>query len=171
MGGMGIRIRQETPTDASAIEVVIVAAFFDARHTGHNEQFIVKALRKSGELTLSLVADDNGTIVGHVAVSPVMISDGTSGWFGLGPISVLPERQGRGIATRLMEHALAGLRKLGASGCVVLGDPNYYSRFGFGPEASLVLPGVPPENFMAISFNGLLPAGIVSYHDSFAASS
>ncbi|HSY09065.1 MAG TPA: N-acetyltransferase, partial [Steroidobacteraceae bacterium] len=72
----------------SAIEAVTIAAFLNAPHSGHTEHFIVSALRKAGKLTLSLVADAKGTIIGHVAVSPVSISDGSAGWFGLGPISV-----------------------------------------------------------------------------------
>src|SRR5690606_17497287 len=109
------------------------------------EQFILSALRESGQLSVSLVADESGTVVGHVAVSPVVVSDGATGWYGLGPLSVAPERQGQGVGGQLVEHALAELRRLGASGCVVLGDPKYYSRFGFIAEPSLALPGVPPE--------------------------
>lgn len=164
-----MRIRKESPSDAGAIEAVTIAAFRNAAHTDHTEQFIVRSLRSSGQLTVSLVAEDNGSIVGHVAVSPVAISSGAASWYGLGPISVAPERQGQGVGTRLMEHALAELRTLGASGCVVLGEPGYYSRFGFNAEPSLVLPGVPAEYFQAISFAGPMPSGTVSYHDSFAA--
>jgi putative acetyltransferase len=68
-----------------------------------------------------------------------------------------------------MKHALTALRSLGASGCVVLGEPGYYSRFGFNAEPSLTLPDIPAEYFQAISLNGSLPSGTVSYHDSFAA--
>jgi putative acetyltransferase len=166
---VSIRIRKEAPTDVAAIEDVTVAAFLNAAHTDHTEQFIVSALRNSGRLSVSLVADDNGAVIGHVAVSPVTVSGGAVGWYGLGPISVAPEHQGRGIGTQLMEQALAELHKLGASGCVVLGDPPYYSRFGFKAEPSLVLPDVPPEYFQAISFVGPSPSGTVSYHQSFAA--
>lgn len=166
---MNIRIREEQPQDIAAIEALTVSAFLNAIHTDHTEQFIVNALRNSGKLSVSLVADENGTIVGHVAVSPVTISDGASGWYGLGPISVAPEHQRRGLGARLMKQALAELRGLGASGCVVLGDPNYYARFGFRVEPSLALPGVPPGYFQALAFDGSLPAGVVSYHESFAA--
>jgi putative acetyltransferase len=114
-------------------------------------------------------ADVGGTIVGHVAVSPVVISDGTSGWFGLGPISVVPEHQTRGVGARLMEEALGLLRKLGAGGCVVLGDPKYYGRFGFRSDRRLNLPGVPPEYFQALSFDSSRPHGVVSYHGAFEA--
>ena len=164
-----MRIRKEEPSDTAGIEAATIAAFRNATHTNHAEQFIVRALRNAGQLTVSLVAEDNGSIIGHVAVSPVAISSGAERWYGLGPISVMPGHQGRGVGTQLMEHALAELRALGAAGCVVLGEPGYYSRFGFKAEPSLVLPGVPAEYFQAISFNGSLPHGTVSYHDSFAA--
>lgn len=127
------------------------------------------ALRKAGQLAVSLVAEDAGAIVGHVAVSPVTISSGAAGWYGLGPISVAPAQQGRGIGTQLMQQALAALRERGAAGCVVLGDPGYYARFGFRAESSLVLPGVPAEYFQALLLDGVLPAGIVSYHEAFSA--
>lgn len=166
---MIIRIRKEAATDVAAIEAVTVAAFQNADHTSHTEQFIVTGLRNAGQLSVSLVADDNGAVVGHVAVSPVTISDGTAGWLGLGPISVAPDYQGQGVGAQLMVQALAELRALGASGCVVLGDPGYYSRFGFKAEPSLVLPEVPPEYFQAILLNNSLPSGVVSYHESFAA--
>ncbi len=81
---MGIRIRKEAPSDVEAIEAVIVTAFLNAAHTDHTEQFIVNALRNSGQLSVSLVADDNGAVIGHVAVSPVTVSNGAAGWYGLG---------------------------------------------------------------------------------------
>ncbi len=164
-----MKIRKETPSDIAAIEAMTIAAFQNAAHTNHAEQFIVNALRNSGQLTVSLIAEDNDSVIAHVAVSPVTISGGAISWYGLGPISVTPEHQGQGLGAQLMEHALAELRTLGAAGCVVLGEPAYYSRFGFNAEPSLVLPGVPAEYFQAISFNGSLPSGTVSYHDSFAA--
>ena len=135
-----MKIRKETPSDIAAIEAVTIAAFQNAAHTNHAEQFIVNALRNADQLTVSLVAEDNGSVVGHVAVSPVTIFSGTTRWYGLGPISVTPEHQGQGLGAQLMEHALADLRTLGAAGCVVLGEPAYYSRFGFNAEPSLVLP-------------------------------
>ena len=166
---MSIRIRKEASTDAAAIEAVTIAAFQNTAHASHTEQFIVAALRKAGQLSVSLVADHSGAVVGHVAVSPVAISDGTTGWLGLGPISVAPAYQRQGVGAQLMEHAIAELRALGASGCVVLGEPGYYSRFGFKAEPSLVLPEVPPEYFQAVLFGSSLPSGSVSYHESFAA--
>jgi putative acetyltransferase len=167
---MRVEIRREAETDIPAIVAVTAAAFLSAPHTSHTEQFIVNALRKAGKLTISLVADSAGTVVGHVAVSPVSVSDGTPGWFGLGPISVVPEHQRHGVGSRLMRETLRILRENNAAGCVVLGAPEYYSRFGFRADPALVLPDTPPEYFQAISFGASQPRGIVSYHEAFSAS-
>jgi putative acetyltransferase len=166
---MTIKIRSESPSDVTAIEIVTKAAFLNAPHTSHTEQFIANALRKAGMLSVSLVAEDNGAIVGHVAISPVSISDGSSGWYILGPIAVAPDRQGLGIGAQLVNQALAELCKLEAAGCVLVGNPSYYSRFGFKPEPALVLPDVPPEYFQAISFGTEIPTGIVTSHEAFNA--
>ena len=96
-----MRIRTETPADAAAIEALTIAAFAQSSHNSHAEQFIVRALRAAEALTLSLVAEEDGSLVGHAALSPVSISDGSQGWHGLGPISVLPQwqrRPGRSVA-------------------------------------------------------------------------
>lgn len=166
---MSIQVRSETSSDAAAIYAVTVKAFLDAAHTSHTEQFIVNALRDCGQLSISLVAEEGGEILGHVAVSPVSVSSGANGWYGLGPLSVVPERQRQGIGSALVKQALEELRGLNAAGCVLLGDPDYYRRFGFRAEPALVLPGVPPEYFQAISFTGAVPAGKVSYHIAFDA--
>ena len=164
---MNIKIRTETAADIPAIEAVTIAAFLHAPHTSHTEQFIVSALRKAGLLTISLVADAAGSVIGHVAVSPVSISDGAGGWFGLGPLSVAPEHQARGVGSRLMHDALRLLRERGAAGCVLLGEPDYYRRFGFQADPKLILPGVPPEYFQAISLDSSRPHGTVAYHEAF----
>ena len=170
---MTLQLRHETPNDRAAIEAVTIAAFANAAHTSHTEQFIVRALRAANELTLSIIAEEHGQIIGHVALSPVTITDGhgnkTAGWYGLGPISVLPERQGQGIGSRLMEQALSELRAMQAAGCVLLGDPAYYTRFGFLAHAGLQLPGVPPSYFMALALHGPVPEGIAHYSDAFDA--
>lgn len=164
-----MEIRSETPADIAAIEAVTVAAFQHAAHTQHTEQFIVAALRRAGALTVSLVAEEGGQVIGHVAVSPVMVSDGVAGWYGLGPVSVAPACQGRGVGRALLERALAELRAQGAIGCVVLGEPGYYARFGFVAEPALVLAGVPAEYFQALAFIGPPPSGTVAYQPAFAA--
>lgn len=165
---MDIEIRNESASDVAHIHRVTEQAFLNALHTDHTEQFIVQALRKSEALTISHVAEVSGKIVGHVAISPVKISDGATGWFGLGPISVLPEFQGRGAGSKLMESSLAALEAIGAAGCVVLGDPDYYGRFGFKVVEGLVFPGAPAEYFQALSFNDKFPCGEVSYHEAFS---
>lgn len=167
---MDFRIRPEAPGDAAAIAAVSIAAFAFAEHSGGNEQFIVDALRRNGQLVVSLVAeDDRGIVIGHVAVSPVSISDGTRGWYGLGPLSVVPVYQGHGIGSALVKAALATLRRMAAGGCVLVGDPAYYARFGFRTEPGLAYPGLPAEYFQAIAFAGHVPSGNVAYHESFAA--
>lgn len=166
---LSISIRKEQAGDVQSIHEVTIAAFLDAPHTDHTEQFIVKALRESGALSISLVAEDLGEIVGHVALSPVVISDGAEGWYGLGPISVSPNSQGKGIGSMLMNAAIQQLKNIRAKGCVLLGDPSYYQRFGFKPEEGLRLPAVPAEYFQALVLRGDLPQGDVSYHASFSA--
>ena len=170
---MPLQLRHETPNDIDAIEAVTIAAFADAPHTSRTEQCIVRALRAAGELTLSIVAVEHGQVVGYVALSPVKITDdhgrSAAGWYGLGPISVLPQRQGQGIGSRLMEQVLSELRAMQAAGCVLLGDPAYYARFGFEARAGLQLPGVPPGYFMALALRGPVPEGIAQYSDAFNA--
>lgn len=166
---VAITVRKERATDIDAICRLTEAAFRDHPHSKHTEQFIVNALRRCDCLTISLVAVDGDAIVGHVALSPVTISSGGPGWFGLGPISTLPNRQREGIGSLLIDSALAELKHIGAAGCVVLGDPGFYSRFGFKAHRGLELPGVPAEYFQAISFGAEPPPGSVRYHEAFAA--
>ncbi|AOE85144.1 GNAT family N-acetyltransferase [Pseudomonas sp. TCU-HL1] len=166
---MNIIVRNEQTDDIDAIAQLTKAAFEHEQHSSHTEQFIVNALRRSGRLTISLVAVESDALVGHVAISPVTLSCGIAGWYGLGPISVLPDRQGRGIGSMLMEASLAELRRQGGLGCVLLGDPGYYGRFGFKAQPGLELPGVPPEYFQALSFGSDLPRGSVHYHAAFDA--
>ena len=164
-----IKIRNEIAADILAIENLTKAAFMNALHADHTEQFIVNALRKAHKLSLSLVAEQNGVVVGHVAISPVTISDGSDKWYGLGPISVAPELQRQGIGSQLMEEVLKILKSQGALGCVVLGDPDYYGRFGFEADAKLFYADVPPEYFQVYAFDSEVPTGEVFYHEAFNA--
>lgn len=126
-----IAIRSETDADVAAITEVTVAAFKTLEISHHTEQFIIAALRAANALTVSLVAESDGRVVGHVAFSPVNISDGTRNWNGLGPISVLPDYQRQGIGTALVLKGLTLLKGLNAQGCCLVGHPDYYRRFGF----------------------------------------
>ena len=164
---MSVSIRKEKPIDIEPIHDVTAAAFLYAPHTDHREQFVVAGLRSSGMLSLSLVAEQSNQIIGHVALSPVSISDGSLEWYGLGPISVLPSEQGKGVGSQLMRAALAELVNMNANGCVLLGDPEYYKRFAFQSIDGLVLPDVPPEYFQAVRIQGQYPRGTVTYHESF----
>jgi len=162
-------IRPETPADVDAITAVTAAAFRDHPFSRQTEPFIVLALRRVGVLAVSLVAEDDGRVVGHVAFSPVVMSDGTAGWYGLGPVSVLPEHQRCGIGGALVTEGLAAVKTLGGRGCVLVGDPAWYRRFGFANPAGLVHPGVPPEVFLALAFGDPVPRGAVTFHAAFAA--
>lgn len=164
-----ILIRDETPDDIKAIAAVIIAAFEPLEISSHTEQFIVEALRSAGALSLSLVAEVDGRVVGHIAFSPVTISDGTQNWYGLGPVSVLPIYQRQGIGKALIQEGLCRLKNRGAQGCCLVGHPEYYPKFGFKPVAGLMLEGVPPEVFFALSFNGSVPQGHVTFHEGFQA--
>jgi len=164
-----ISIRPERPGDADPIAQVLREAFAGHPHSRQTEAHIVAALRRADALAISLVAEREGIVVGHVAFSPVTISDGTMGWFGLGPVAVAPAYQRQGIGGALIREGFASLRAHGARGCVVLGDPGYYRRFGFGPDPKLTLAGVPAEYFLALAFGGDAPCGAVTYHEAFAA--
>lgn len=166
---MTIVIRDEQPADTETIFDLTRLAFLNAAHTNHTEQFIVNALRRSGHLALSLVAEEEERLIGHVAFSPVSVSSGDAGWYGVGPLSVLPECQQKGIGTLLMQQGIARLTAMNAKGCLLVGDPAYYSRFGFSPCVGLTLPGVPPEYFLGKSFRDAMPKGEVKFSPAFGA--
>ena len=148
----------------------MTAAFATAPLSNQAEAAIVDGLRIAGALTISLVAVDDGEVVGHVAFSPVTICGADPGWFGLGPIAVRPDRQGLCIGQALARAGLARLTTLGAGGAVVLGEPDYYGRFGFKVHSGLWLADVPASHFMALTLSGETPSGQVAYHAAFSTS-
>jgi putative acetyltransferase len=164
-----IEIRDEQPDDIAAIRAVNLEAFGQA-----DEGRIVDALRANGAATLSLVAVDNGTVVGHIMFSPLSV--GAVQGAGLGPMAVRPTQQRQGIGSRLVE---AGVARLRASGCpfiVVLGHPEFYPRFGFRPAAIHGVTcewDVPSEAFMVALLDpavaGLL-RGVARYRPEFTGS-
>jgi len=166
---MDFLIRDETPQDAAAISEVTALAFETLEISSHTEQYIVEALRAAGALTVSLVAEMDGRVVGHIAFSPVTISDGSGRWYGLGPVSVLPALQRMGIGKALIWEGLARLKALGARGCCLVGHPQYYRKFGFENVPGFSHEGVPPEVFLSLSFDGILPQGTVAFHEGFNA--
>jgi putative acetyltransferase len=164
-----IAIRTENGDDVSAITEVTVAAFETLEISHHTEQFIIAALRAANALAVSLVAEADGRVIGHIAFSPVAISDGTRDWYGLGPVSVLPEYQRQGIGKALIKEGLSRLKDVNAHGCCLVGHPDYYRKFGFKNTPGLGVEGVPQEVFFALSFDGHIPQGTVSFHDAFKA--
>ncbi len=162
-------IRNETEEEVKAITDVTISAFRTLEISRQTEQFIINALRAAKALTLSLVAQIDSLVVGHIAFSPVIISDGTQNWYGLGPISVLPSYQRQGIGKGLIEEGLSRLRSLNAQGCCVVGHPDYYKKFGFRNSAGLIHEGVPQEVVFALSFSGNTPQGVVTFHEAFTA--
>ena len=162
-------IRPEQPKDIAAITHVNELAFRSEPHSEQTEHLIVLALRNAGALSVSLVAEKDNHIIGHVAFSPVQFSDGSTHWFGLGPVAVLPEFQRQGVGKALVNHGIASLRALRASGCVVLGDPNYYQQFGFQNRPECIFEGVPAEYFQVLTFGVNSAVGQVTYHAAFNA--
>lgn len=162
-------IRNERDTDIEVITEVTIAAFKNHPISNNTEQFIIHALRAAGALTISLVAEIDRKVVGHIAFSPVTISDGTTGWYGLGPISVLPDYQRQGIGKALINEGLSLLKDLGAQGCALVGDPNYYKRFGFKNYPELIYEGIPQEFFLILPFTQKIPQGVIVFHDGFKA--
>jgi putative acetyltransferase len=164
-----IVIRNETDDDVDAIANLTITAFEPLEVSSHTEQFIIEALRAAHALTLSLVAELDGQVVGHIAFSPVTLSEGTQGWYGLGPVSVLPEYQRQGIGKALIKEGLSRLKAMKAQGCCLVGHPEYYPRFGFKNVPGLGLEGVPQEVFFALAFDGHYPQGTVTFHEGFNA--
>lgn len=162
-----MEIRSERAGDEQGISSLVTAAFATAEHSDGTEAAIVEQLRQTGALTVSLVVEDQGTIIGHVAFSAVTIGGQDCGWFGLGPVAVEPECQGAGIGARLIRQGLEQLRAAGAKGCVVLGEPDYYGRFGFRADSRLTYPGPPPQYFQMLPFGADVPTGTVTYHPAF----
>ncbi len=164
-----ITIRNETRDDVFAIAEVTIAAFKTLEISNHTEQFIIEALRAAKALTVSLVAEMDNRVIGHVVFSPVTISDGTPDWYGLGPVSVLPEHQRKGIGKSLIEEGLLRIKCLNARGCCLVGHQEYYRKFGFKNVLGIGHEGVPPEVFFTLSFDGHIPQGIVEFHLGFQA--
>ena len=164
---MLIRVEQEG--DCASIGDVTARAFAGKEHSDQNEPLIIERLRAGDALTVSLVAVEHDAVIGHVAFSPVTIDGENGRWFGLGPVSVEPNSQSRGIGSALIRKGLDQLRQREAAGCVVLGDPAYYRRFGFEHDDALRYDGAPPEYFMRLLLaDEEPPKGRVDYAPAFS---
>jgi len=164
-----MHIRKEQPEDIAAIRRLTDEAFRAVPYSNQKEAAIIDVLRSASALTLSLVAEEEGSLLGHVAFSLVLIDGTDCNWYGLGPLSVQPDRQGEGIGSALIREGLLRLRETGAKGCVLLGDPDYYRRFGFKADERLRLEGVPAQYFQCLIIEGEMPRGRVTYNAAFDA--
>ena len=162
-------IRPERPDDIEAISTITEMAFRTCPYGEHTEQLIIEALRRAGALSVSLVAELDAQVAGHIAFSPVQISDGSSGWYALGPVSVVPELQGQGIGRTLVNAGLDELRGLGATGCVLVGEPKFYGRFGFRSRPELTMDDVPQEVVLSLPFGEQPAIGKIVHHEAFGA--
>lgn len=165
-----VEIRSERPEDIRAIYDLTKRAFEPTAFAGGDEQDLIDAVRDAGALSISLVAEIGAKIVGHVAFTPAKATDNTPGWFGLGPVAVEPELQRKGIGHQLINEGLGKLREWNAAGCIVVGDPNYYQRFGFLPFPALAPAGQPPEYFMMLPMMESQPKSVVDFHPLFSTS-
>ena len=164
---MNLRIRAEEAGDINTIATITRDAYVDNPHSRHSEHLIVDGLRSGRALALSLVAELDGVVVGHVAFSRVDISDGSTGWYCLGPLAVTASARGAGVGGRLVREGLDRLRAMGGNGCVVLGDPAFYRRFGFRHNPEIMIQGEGQDRFLALSFAGARAGGVITYHPAF----
>jgi putative acetyltransferase len=162
-------VRSETDRDVDGIREVNIAAFKGHPFSQQTEHLIVEALRAADALAVSLVADSDGEVVGHIAFSAADIGGSSGGWFLLGPVAVRPARQGEGIGRALVESGVDALRARGAGGCVLVGDPEFYGRFGFAQQPGVTWDGVPAENVLCLLISGEMPAGEVTADPAFLA--
>jgi putative acetyltransferase len=162
-----VHIRVEAPGDIDDIHHVHAVSFPTSL-----EAKLVDALRDAGRLRISLVAEEGGAVVGHVAFSPVTV-EGSGNGAGLGPVAVLPDFRRRGIADKLIRAGLAECGRWQFGFVVVLGDPHYYRRFGFLPAAQWKLSDEygGGDAFQAMELGaGIIPrsGGIVRYAPEFS---
>lgn len=160
-------IRPETSADHASIDDLTARAFAPVPYSDGSEPRIIDALREAGELTLSLVAEEDGALLGQITFSPVSINGVHDGWFGLGPVSVDPQHQSKGIGGALVREGLAQLTARSARGCVLVGDPAYYARFGFQNHCGLGYAVLDPAYVQKRVLAGPDRTGRLTYCDSF----
>ena len=170
---MEINIREELEKDYEVVERLTEEAFKNAVHSDGTEHLLVNRLRKSDDFIkeLSLVAEDNGKVIAHLMLTKAKINNGDMSveTLALAPVSVIPEYQGKGIGSKLINVA----RRLGYKSVIVLGHDKYYPKFGFVPASKYGIKApfdVPDEAFMVKELNdGSLigVSGIVEYTKEF----
>ena len=163
-----MEIRPESSEDRAGIYQLIQAAFADKDYSSGTEGLIVDALRKQGDLTISLVAIQSETLVGHIAFSPVSIAGQSENIYSLGPVAADPSLRFQGIGTALINAGLERLQVLKARACVLIGDPNYYHRFGFVGNCGLRYGELPPSYVQALVWGEPLSTGEISFAPAFS---
>jgi putative acetyltransferase len=161
------QLRPETQADHNTIYDLTQQAFAPMPYSDGDEQDLINKLRDHGALALSLVAQMDDRIVGHVAFSPAFAADGIPNWFALGPVSVLPELQGQGIGGLLIREGIKRLVEQNAAGITLVGNPNYYRRFGFVLSPDLAPTGQPKEYFMVLPMGCAEPTSVIAFHPLF----
>jgi putative acetyltransferase len=164
---MDILIRPERPDDHAAIRDVTERAFAPMPFADGDEHVLIGKLREAGALAMSLVAESDGRVIGQVTFTPAFPADGSEGWYTLGPVSVEPGLQKTGVGSRLIETGLAKLQKGGAAGCILVGNPAYYCRFGFSLAPQLAPEGGHAAFFQALPMRVADPGCIIDFHPLF----
>ncbi len=164
-----VEIGPEKAEDKKAIYDLTERAFAPKPFSEGDEQDLINALRDHDALTISLVAKHDNKLVGHIAFSPAFPDDGSDGWYALGPVSVEPESQKFGVGSQLIHKGLNMLQDRNAHGCILIGNPDYYKRFGFEAAPDSCPDGEPSEYFQMIAFQGKKPEQIIYFHELFHA--
>ena len=160
-------IRAETENDIEVIAKITADAFAPKPYSQGTEPAVIDAVRASADLTLSLVAEEDGVLLGQITFTPVTIDGVHKGWFGLGPVAVRPDRQSEGIGGALIREGLERLKQMNAAGCVLVGDPAYYGRFGFQNDCGLLYGELNARVIQKLVLTGPDKAGTLAYCASF----
>lgn len=164
---MIIIIRPERVEDHEAIYDITKRAFAPMPYADGDEQELIGRFRNAGVLALSLVAEKDGKMVGQITFTPAFAADGSAGWFALGPVSAEPELKHQGIGSQLIQAGIAWLKEQNAAGCILIGNPAYYSRFGFLPFPDLTPEGMPAEYYQILPLGAAQPDVVVGFHPLF----
>ncbi len=160
-------IRPETRSDYAAIHDITKRAFATMPFSDGDEPDLIDRLRDAGALAISLVAEQDKKLVGQLTFSEAFAADRSAGWYALGPVAVEPELQHKHIGSQLINEGISMLRDRGAAGCVLVGDPVYYSRFGFKIFSHLCPEGEPAEYYQILPLRVSAPNTIISFHPLF----
>ena len=164
---MTLEIRPEREHDQRAIGDLTRLAFAGKPYAGGDEQDVIDRLREASALSGSLVAVEGGIVIGQVSFSPAANSDAIGDWYALGPIAVRPDHQGEGIGGALIEAGIEAIAKRGAAGCILTGDPGYYTRQGFVPAPEHCPPSEPAEYFLVRTIGEQKLVGRFAFHGAF----